>query len=88
MRNLSSGISKVGRFQITGYNMLGKVGVRAITYNVPHPRPRYFISAAGTLPYLPYRWWDLLLTVTQPFPAINDVQINCFLHTYMCGFRF
>jgi hypothetical protein len=55
-------LNKVWRFTVVDYSELGKVGVRAITYRYrPLPRPKYFISAAGTLPYPSYRLEIILL---------------------------
>lgn len=56
VRNISFRRRKAEMFPIIGYYQLGMVEVRAITYIAPLPRPRYFISATGTVPYLPYRW--------------------------------
>lgn len=51
LRNFSFKRGEVWRFPILDHGQFGMVEVRDITYFAPLPRPRYFISAAGTPPY-------------------------------------
>src|SRR5882762_9521779 len=89
VRSFSFKRGEVWRFPVLDHDKPRMVEVRAITYIVPLPRPRYFISAAGILPHFPIISSRQVLMTKQPSsPHMRLVLSQGCLHAFICGSGF